>query len=138
MLTPGVVFLCDNARPHMNTAARTQSLLEHFNWELFDHPPYSPDLAPRDYHLFTHVKYWLRSRCFNNNELMESVKMWLSSQMADFFDTSIKNLFPVTKSASIPAVTPLRSSLSVYVFFVYNIFVLIACFVKDHQRLLSE
>jgi transposase len=43
MLTPGVVLLHDNLRPR--TVARTRSLLEHFNWELFDHPPYSPDLA---------------------------------------------------------------------------------------------
>ena len=24
-----------------------------FNWEIFDHPPYSSDLPPSDYHLFT-------------------------------------------------------------------------------------
>jgi hypothetical protein len=35
MLTSGVVFLHDNARLH--TAAHTQALLEHFNWELFGH-----------------------------------------------------------------------------------------------------
>jgi hypothetical protein len=44
--------------------------LEHFNSELFDHPPYSPDLAPSDYHLFTYPKNWLRSQHFNNNEMM--------------------------------------------------------------------
>jgi hypothetical protein len=31
-------------------------LLEHFNWELFDCPPYSPDLVPNDYHLHTASK----------------------------------------------------------------------------------
>jgi histone-lysine N-methyltransferase SETMAR len=49
MLTYGVVLLHDNAHPH--TAAYTQALLEHFNWVVFDHPPYSPDLAPSDYYL---------------------------------------------------------------------------------------
>ena len=50
MLTKGVVLLLhDNARPH--TAARTNALIKLFDWEIFDHPPYSPDLAPRDYHL---------------------------------------------------------------------------------------
>jgi transposase len=49
MLTSGVVLLHENARPH--TAARTRALLEHFNWELFDHPPYRPELTPSDYHL---------------------------------------------------------------------------------------
>jgi hypothetical protein len=51
MLTPGVVLLHENACPH--TAARTRALLEHFNCNSSDHPPYSPDLAPSDYHLFT-------------------------------------------------------------------------------------
>jgi hypothetical protein len=51
-------------------------MLEHFSWELFDHPSYSPDLAPTDYHLVTYPKNWLRSHRFSNNEeLMESVKM---------------------------------------------------------------
>jgi hypothetical protein len=61
MLTYGVVLLHVNALPH--TAVRTRGLLEHFNWELFDHTPYSPVLAPSDYHLFTrnHLKSWLAS-----------------------------------------------------------------------------
>jgi hypothetical protein len=35
-----------------------QALLEHFSWELFDHAPYSPDLALSDCHLFTYLKNW--------------------------------------------------------------------------------
>jgi hypothetical protein len=54
MLKSGVVLFHDSARPH--SAARTLALLEHFNWELFDHPPYNTDLAPSDYHLFTYLK----------------------------------------------------------------------------------
>jgi histone-lysine N-methyltransferase SETMAR len=59
MLTPGVILLHINVHPH--TAAHTQALLEHLNWELFDNPPYSPDLAASDYHLFTYLKNRLRS-----------------------------------------------------------------------------
>jgi histone-lysine N-methyltransferase SETMAR len=58
MLTYGVVLLYDNVRPHMSTAARTRVLLEQFNWELFDRPPYTPDLAPSNCHLFTYLKNW--------------------------------------------------------------------------------
>jgi hypothetical protein len=66
-------------------------LLEHFRWELFDHPPYSPDLTSSDSRLFTYLKNWLRSQHFNNNEeFMEGVEMWLSSQAADFFDRRTK------------------------------------------------
>jgi transposase len=56
MLTYGVALFHDNARPH--TTARTRALLEHFNWKLFDHPPYNPDLFENDY-LFTYLKNWL-------------------------------------------------------------------------------
>jgi hypothetical protein len=39
--------------------------MENFNWELFDHPPSNPDVAPSD---------WLRSQRFSDSELMEGVK----------------------------------------------------------------
>jgi hypothetical protein len=45
--------------------------------ELFDHPPYCPDIFPSDYQLFTltYLKKWLRSQRFiNNEEFMEGVK----------------------------------------------------------------
>jgi hypothetical protein len=62
MLTCGVVFLHDNMGPHTSTAARTRILLDHLNRELFDHTPYSHDIAPSDYCLFTLtcLKSWLR------------------------------------------------------------------------------
>ena len=53
MLTKGVVLLRDNTRTH--TAARTRGLIKLFNWEIFDHPLCSPDLAPSDYRLFTKI-----------------------------------------------------------------------------------
>jgi hypothetical protein len=62
---------------------------------LFDYPPYKPDLAPSDYHLFTYMKNGLRPQPYNNNEeLMEGVKMSLSVQAADYFDTGIHKLIP--------------------------------------------
>jgi hypothetical protein len=68
MLTYDVVLLHDNACPHTQTAACNQAMLEHFNWELFDHHHYSPDLTLRDYHLFIYLRF------DNNKELMEGVK----------------------------------------------------------------
>ncbi|KAJ4452248.1 hypothetical protein ANN_03766 [Periplaneta americana] len=67
MLTAGVVLLRDNARPH--TARRTAAVLTEFEWKLFDHPPYSPDLAPSDFHVFLHLKKFLSSgERFGNDE----------------------------------------------------------------------
>jgi hypothetical protein len=118
MLTCGVVLLHDSARPH--TAAHTRALLEHLKWELYDHPPYSPVLAPRDYHLFTYVKKGLRSQRFSNDEswCKVSKRGWARRWQTSLTQT-YKNLFPDT-SASILTVTALRSSLSIYVFFVCN------------------
>jgi histone-lysine N-methyltransferase SETMAR len=41
-----VVFRQDNARPHVSEM--TQQKINELNWEILDHPPYSPDLAPSD------------------------------------------------------------------------------------------
>jgi hypothetical protein len=74
MLTYGVVLLHENVCLHTSTAARTEVILKHFNWELFDHPPHSPDLAWNDCHLFTYLKNCLPSQHFNNNEELEDIK----------------------------------------------------------------
>jgi histone-lysine N-methyltransferase SETMAR len=95
MLTSGVVLLHDSPCPDTSTVTRTGALLEHFNLELFDYPPYSPYLATSDYRLFTYPKTWLESQRFNNYEMMmDSVNTWLSSHAADFSDTGIKKIIP--------------------------------------------
>jgi hypothetical protein len=91
MLACGVVLLHDNARPH--TAAGTRALLEHFNWELFDHRPCSPDLAPSDYYFLlvpTRTTGWDHGA--STIMRMEDVKTWLSSQAADFFDAEVQKV----------------------------------------------
>jgi hypothetical protein len=67
MLSSVIVVLHENQRPHTSTSDSTQLLLQHFYWELFDHPPYSPVLAPSYYHLFTYLKNWLGSQHFKHN-----------------------------------------------------------------------
>ncbi|KAL1139104.1 hypothetical protein AAG570_009164 [Ranatra chinensis] len=46
----GIVFHHDNARPH--TTLQTRQKLQERGWEVLPNPPYSPDLAPSDFHLF--------------------------------------------------------------------------------------
>jgi hypothetical protein len=71
MLTKGVL-LHDNVRPH--TAACRNALIKLLNWEIFDHPSYSLDLAPSNYHLFTKMKVCLGTQRFHTNEeLMDGV-----------------------------------------------------------------
>ena len=46
----GVIFHQDDARPH--TSLFTRKKLLELGWEVMPHPPYSPHLAPSNYHLF--------------------------------------------------------------------------------------
>jgi histone-lysine N-methyltransferase SETMAR len=88
MLTSSVALLHDKTLPH--TAAWTRVLLQYFNWELCYHLPYSPDLAPIDWHLFAYLQNSFESKHFNNNEeMMQDVKTWLSSHATDLFDKGI-------------------------------------------------
>lgn len=91
LLSSGVLLLHDNARPH--SADQTQELIRSFGWEQMDHPPYSPDLAPSDYHLFRYLKGFLGGQRFDTDEEVKTtVEDWLSSQAADFYDVGINKL----------------------------------------------
>jgi histone-lysine N-methyltransferase SETMAR len=71
MLTRGVSLLHYNVRHH--TARVSQELLTSFGWDIVAHPPYSPDLAPSDYHLFTKLKEFLGGKRFYNDQEVEEV-----------------------------------------------------------------
>jgi hypothetical protein len=76
------MLLHDNARP--NAAARTQAMLQEFDWEVFEHPVYSPDLAPSDFHLFPKLKEFLGGRRFKSDEeVKDGVKGWLNGLAAE-------------------------------------------------------
>ena len=49
-----VILQHDSAWPH--TAVLTLEKIENMGWKVLPHPPYSPDLAPSNYHLFGFVK----------------------------------------------------------------------------------
>ena len=64
-----VRLLHDNARPH--TAKETQQKLKALEWETVPHPPYSPDLAPSDFHLFRPLKQFVKQKTFVNYESLK-------------------------------------------------------------------
>ena len=61
-ITKGVLLLHENALAHR--ALATQKKLAYQGFQRFDHSPYSPDLAPSDYHLFPGLKNQLKGRHF--------------------------------------------------------------------------
>ncbi|GBO06424.1 hypothetical protein AVEN_59800-1 [Araneus ventricosus] len=63
--TSGVVLIRENSRPY--NVVETQQLLEQFEWEVSDHPAYSPDLVTSDSHLFFELENWLGGQSFQKN-----------------------------------------------------------------------
>jgi len=62
-------------------------------WDILDHPPYSPDLAPSDFHLFLHLKKHIAEKKFvDDDELQEEVMTWFKGLAADFYDSGIQKL----------------------------------------------
>ncbi len=78
LIRRGVILQHDNAPPH--AAHLTRGTLKEFGWEVLIHPPYSPDLAPSDFHLFGPLKTFLRGKNFStNDEVKIDVETWLCS-----------------------------------------------------------
>ena len=62
-------------------------------WELLQHPPYSPDLAPSDFHLFGPLKDLLGGIKFGSDEdVQQHVLKFLRVANKDFYATGFSRL----------------------------------------------
>ncbi|PIO76326.1 hypothetical protein TELCIR_01613 [Teladorsagia circumcincta] len=86
-----VRLLHGNARSHV--ANITQQKIEELGWQVLPYAPYSPDLAPSDYHLFRSMQHFLAGKKFKNRD---DVRIWVSkffeSKPKEFFDGGIHAL----------------------------------------------
>jgi len=90
-VTKGVLFLHDNVPAHW--ALASQKKLAYLGFQFLDHPPYSPDLAPSDYHLFPGLKKELKSRHFSSDaEFIAAAETWLDGQICGFFLSGLQKL----------------------------------------------
>jgi [histone H3]-lysine36 N-dimethyltransferase SETMAR len=64
--TTKIILQHDNAKSH--TAKLIKVKFQELGWEVLPHPPYSPDLALSDYHLFRDLQVTLESVHFNDEE----------------------------------------------------------------------
>jgi [histone H3]-lysine36 N-dimethyltransferase SETMAR len=64
------VCLFDNARPH--TARKTVLNLQELQLETIRHFPFSPDLAPTDYHFFRNLDNYLLDKKFFSQEAVQN------------------------------------------------------------------
>ena len=79
-----VAFHHDNARPHASLTTREK--LRDLGWEVLMHPPYSPDIAPSDYHLFRSLQNYLNGVKLNSVDDCKTV-------LATFFDQKPQKFF---------------------------------------------
>ena len=87
----GVLFHQDNARPHTSLVTR-KKLLE-LGWEVMPYPPYSPDLAPSDYHLFRSLQNHLNGKTFDSNEAIKNEMIqFFTSKNQTFYEIRIMKL----------------------------------------------
>ncbi|GFY04481.1 histone-lysine N-methyltransferase SETMAR [Trichonephila clavipes] len=70
LVNRSVVLHQDNARPHTYLVTR-QNLWE-LGWKVLMLPPYSPDLAPSDYHLFLAMQNFLSDKKLGSREDCEN------------------------------------------------------------------
>jgi len=84
-VTKGVLFLQDNAAAHRTLP--TQTKMAYLGFQCLDHLPYSPDLAPSDYHLLPGLKKkTIESGNFSSDaEVIAAAETWLDGSLLNFF-----------------------------------------------------
>ena len=86
-----VVLLHDNAPAHKAKSTR-QKLLE-LGWEVLPDPPYSPDLAPTDYHLFAALDRSMAGKEFaDEDDLKPHLMNFFEALRPDFYTRGIRSL----------------------------------------------
>jgi len=62
-------------------------------FEVLSHPPYSPDLAPSDFHLLPHLKRDLKGTHFtSDDEAKQAVTSWIKQRTPEFFVDGMRKL----------------------------------------------
>ena len=86
-----VLFHQDNAPVHKSVIA--MAAIHDCGFKLIGHPPYSPDLAPSDFHLFPKLKTAISGAHFqSDDDVIHAVDDFLNGQEKDFFKSGIEAL----------------------------------------------
>ena len=74
-------------------ARPVSAYLETLKWEILAHSPYSPNVAPFDYHLFLSMAHGLARQNFRSyEEVKKLIDLWIASKDASFFRDGIRQL----------------------------------------------
>ena len=80
----------NNAPAHR--ALATQEKLAYLGLQCLDHPPYSPYLAPSDYHLFPGLKKKKDGNFSSDAGVIAAEETWLEGQPSEFFLSGLQML----------------------------------------------
>lgn len=100
LLTEGITFLRGNLGHHFPLWQRATSYSpedhQQFGWDIIDHPPSSPDVAPRDFHLFPRLKEHLggRRRFASDEQVKHFSTTSLNTQGQYYYQEGIFKLVP--------------------------------------------
>ena len=70
---------------HLPTSAVAMAAIRECGFELLSQPPYSPDLAPSDYHVFRSLKDSLCGQSFGCDEVIHVINDRFELQDKQFF-----------------------------------------------------
>ena len=86
-----VLFHQDNAPCHRSM--KTMAKLNELGFELLTHPPYSPDLAPSDFFLFSDLKRMLAGKKFkSNDEVIAETEAYFDEKEKSYYKSGIEKL----------------------------------------------
>lgn len=89
--TNKVILQHENTESHNDESVK--EYLETLQWEVLPHPPFSPDVAPSDYHLFRAMTRDLAEQHFTCYDDVKSwVDSWIASKDDQFFVDGINEL----------------------------------------------
>ncbi|UYV84091.1 hypothetical protein LAZ67_X001152 [Cordylochernes scorpioides] len=90
------VLLVDYLPPNTTVNAASSNdpnVAGKLKWEIFTHPPYSPDVSPSDFHLFAALKLHLGGKHFvNDDEVQAEANYWLRRQYTAWYNSGSKKL----------------------------------------------
>ena len=95
-----------------HTARRSRHHLQDFSWEVFNHPPYSPDLVPSDFHHLLQLKKFLsgQRQHFQNDREAEMSVTVVPIPGGRLLRHRIQNLVPRYEKVSIPKMNIQKNS----------------------------
>jgi len=82
--------LHDNAPAHR--ALATQKKPAYLGFQCLNHPPYSLDLAPSEYHLFLGLQKLKGHHFLSDAEVIAAAETWLDRQHSEFFLSGLQKL----------------------------------------------